>query len=212
MRSLSFLSIIFISILLQSCDTRSDTSPAKTKTVLLQPYTGFPDRLLEKIKTKIETNYGFEVQIAKSQKIPRTAFVNIKSPRYRADSLIRMLRDSRPDSIDYVLGLTSQDISTTKKDKKGKILQPESRYQDWGLFGLGYVPGPSCIVSTFRMGSDSKLLESRIIKISLHELGHNLGLPHCTASPDCVMRDAAETIRTVDHVSEQLCEQCKKRI
>ncbi len=182
------------------------------KSVLIQPYSGFGESHIQKIKSKIEENYGFAVYVAKRKKIPQAAFVNIKSPRYRADSMILFLKRSKPDSIDFVLGLCSQDISTTKKDKKGKMLQPASKYEDWGLFGLGYVPGPSCIVSSYRLGSKPQLLESRLIKVSLHELGHNLGLPHCKSSPKCVMRDAAETIRTVDQVDDELCVKCKSRI
>ncbi len=144
--------------------------------------------------------------------MPKQAFVNIKSPRYRADSMILFQKRSKADSIDYVLGVTSSDISTTKKDKYGNILQPESRYKDWGLFGLGYVPGPSCIVSTYRLGKSSAKFPSRLVKISLHELGHNLGLPHCTYSEKCVMRDAAETILTIDEVSELLCDHCKSQL
>lgn len=40
----------------------------------------------------------------------------------------------------------------------------------------------------------------RIKKICIHELGHNLGLKHCEFHEKCVMRDAAETIKTIDYV------------
>ena len=54
--------------------------------------------------------------------------------RYRADSLIRYL--GRFGSADTILiGLTNKDISTTK----GQI-------RDWGIMGLGYCPGTSCVV------------------------------------------------------------------
>lgn len=105
------------------------------------------------------------------------------------------------------------DISTTKKDESGNVLKPESRYSDWGVFGLGYRPGCSSIVSTFRLGtSNRKLLLERIKKVCNHELGHNFGLPHCTSSETCVLRDAAETIKTVDNVDDTLCNICKAKI
>ena len=52
----------------------------------------------------------------------------------------------------------------------------------------------------------------RLKKVCMHEIGHNLGLPHCEQSTTCVMRDAAEKIATVDNVELKLCEHCKARI
>lgn len=142
--------------------------------------------------------------------IPDRAFTQIKSPRYRADSLIRILRHHKPDSLNYIIGLTKKDISVTKKDKNGNIKQPESKYADWGILGLGFRPGVSCIVSTFRLyHSDERKFIDRLKKVSLHELGHNLGLDHCP-SEDCLMRDAAESVKTVDFVKLSLCDKCKK--
>ena len=36
-------------------------------------------------------------------------------------------------------------------------------------------------------------------KVVLHELGHNFGIPHCTKTEPCVMKDAVEKISTVDN-------------
>ena len=80
------------------------------------------------------------------------------------------------------------------------------------MFGLGYRPGPSCIVSTYRLkNTDQRKFIERLKKVAIHELGHNLGLDHCE-SELCVMRDAVETIKTIDRVDSRLCEQCRKRI
>lgn len=203
--------IIFILLLTTiSCKNSSDST---YKTVLLQPYKGVSSALVDSIKTSIETTYGFRVSVADEIALPSTAFVNSKSPRYRADSLLKYQLTIKSDSIDFILGLTNKDISTTKKDKNGNILQPESKYADWGIFGLGYRPGKSCIVSTFRLGtSDKKLKLTRLKKVCNHELGHNLGLPHCTASDSCVMRDAAESIKTIDNVLPTLCNSCKGKV
>ena len=108
--------------------------------------------------------------------------------------------------------LGHKNISTTKKNMFGGVKKPKSKYEDWGIFGLGYRPGPSCIVSTYRLGKKSKKRSNRLVKITLHEIGHNMGLPHCDRDPNCVMRDAAESIKTVDQVSKDLCEFCRKDI
>ncbi|MBX9851002.1 MAG: hypothetical protein K2X86_04505 [Cytophagaceae bacterium] len=62
---------------------------------------------------------------------------------------------------------------------------------------MGYRPGPSCVVSAFRLNSQHPRFVERLKKVCLHELGHNLDLPHC---PDkgCFMTSAAEKIATID--------------
>lgn len=117
------------------------------------------------------------------------------------------------DTIDLIIGLTNQDISTSKYDENRKIKLPVSKYSDWGILGLGYRPGVSCVVSTYRIKHPNyeKFID-RFQKIAMHEIGHNMGLIHCTKSENCVMRDAAEKISTVDNVQLKLCPSCLKQI
>ena len=167
------------------------------------------EKLIEKSAKSINSAYYSEKEIDAAL---GNAFVNIKSPRYRADSLLIDLFQNRPDSIDYLLGITSKDISTTKRDSKGNIRQPKSKYLDWGIFGLGYKPGVSCVISTYRLNNGkSDLLISRVQKIAVHEIGHNMGLDHCETEK-CVMQDAVETISTVDNEGFELCERCYKKL
>mgnify|MGYP003601516182 FL=1 len=75
--------------------------------------------------------------------------------------------------------------------------------------GLGYCPGNSCVISTFRLKNKDKNLElSRLKKVVIHEFGHNLGLPHCS-DKHCVMTSAAEKISTIDNEKMELCVKCK---
>ena len=182
------------------------------KKIVLQPYENFDKSIIDTIVNSLTIIYGYDVDILPKRKIQKTAFVNIKSPRYRAHSLLIDLKESKPDSVDIILGLINKDISTTKRNKNGTVKKPESKYFDWGIYGLGYRPGPSCIVSTYRLNNmNKKLFFSRLKKICIHEVGHNLGLPHC-ATNKCVMQDAAETIKTVDNVNMELCTKCKSKI
>ncbi len=136
----------------------------------------------------------------------------MKSPRYRADKMINLQKKNKVDSLDFVLGLTTKDISVTKKDKWGKIKTPNYKYADWGIMGLAYCPGNSCIVSTFRIQHpNSKTHFTRFKKVAVHEFGHNLGLPHC---PDktCVMTYAVESVKTIDNAKLALCGKCKAQL
>ncbi len=176
----------------------------------IQPFGDVSQVLIDTIEASIEQVYGFNVSVFSRKQLPNSAFIHVKSPRYRADSILRILKRNKPDTIDYVLGMLAKDISTTKKDRFGKVLKPEKRYIDWGIFGLGYRPGSCCVVSTYRIKSGSKRKNiSRLKKICMHEIGHNLGLKHCDYDKKCVMRDAAETIKTVDQVDLMLCKRCK---
>lgn len=182
------------------------------KTIGIQPFGDLNLTYCDSIKVALEKVYPNTVVILNKIEIPEHTFVNIKSPRYRADDLIEYLKGSQPKGIDFTIGLISKDISTTKKGVDGKVKEPKSRYEDWGVFGLGYRPGPSCIVSTFRLkNSNSKLFFSRLQKIAVHEIGHNMGLKHCP-NEGCVMQDAAETIKTIDKVKLELCGECLGKI
>ena len=179
----------------------------------LQPYKGIPQSEIQLVKKTIEDVYGMHVVVLPLKEIPSSAFTNVKSPRYRADKLIKIQKEQRPDSLDVILGLTHFDISTTKKDHWGNTKKPEWKYQDWGIMGLGYRPGTSCIVSTYRVKSKNRSqYYDRLAKVTMHELGHTMGLPHCKKDNSCVMRDAAETVKTLDLVDLHLCNHCKRKV
>lgn len=196
--------ILFI-LLFASCNPE----PVK---IGLQPYDNICSALTDTLENVIKAVYGFDVVILPARPMPRNAIVQIKSFRYRADSLLKDLKNNKPNSCRYILGITNVDISISKRDESGEIKKPISKYSDWGVFGLGYRPGPSCIISTYRLKhADNKLFTLRLKKVSIHEIGHNLGLKHCNTKA-CVMQDAVETIRTIDFVGLELCPQCKKQI
>jgi archaemetzincin len=209
-RSLAF-AIVSISVFVFGGCARHEVKKEFVK-VGLQPFGNFDPALMDTISRTIEKTYGFQCIVLNPRGLPAHAFTNLKVARYRADKLIGVLKQEMPDSLDYIMGLTNQDISFTKKDEYGSIKKPESKYEDWGIFGLGYRPGPSSVVSTFRIKHSDKLkFVERVKKISLHELGHNLGLEHCK-SEFCLMRDAVETIKTIDQVKVSLCPSCKNKI
>ncbi len=160
----------------------------------------------------LDSVYQVKVVLLPAKPPYKNAFTNFKGIRYRADTTIAMLRREKPDSMDYILGVTNSDICITKYAADGSIKNPVNKYTDFGIFGLGYRPGPSSVISTYRLGDFNTLLaKERLAKVSVHELGHNFGLPHC---PDkkCVMTDAVESIATVDNALLRLCEKCKRRL
>jgi len=206
------VSCLLIWFFTQSCNNIKFSEDGSKPVIALQPFGNINTDYVDSVAASLTKMYQSKVIILETKALPASSFVNIKSPRYRADILIRLLKTQKPDSVDFILGLTNKDISTTKRDAFGNIKKPESRYKDWGVFGLGYRPGVACVISTFRLNhSSKKLFISRLQKVALHEIGHNYGLPHCKTQ-FCVMQDAVETIKTIDKVNPQLCMKCTKKI
>ena len=131
------------------------------------------------------------VILKKAISLPASAFYKSRN-RYRADSLIHFL-GANTDEGHTTIGLTNKDISTTK----GTVA-------DWGVMGLGNCPGNACVVSGFRLSKSEKLMQ--LFKVSIHELGHTQGLPHC-AVKYCFMRDAEGPNTTNEETA--FCPKCK---
>ena len=201
------LLIILTTLLVVGCSSTNEP-----KTIAIQTLNGFPSDLKDTIRQSIEDYYHFKTVVYNDIAIPKAFYTSVKSPRYRADSIIRYLKVNKADTVNHIIGLTTKDISTTKYDNDGNIKTPEFKYKDWGIFGLGYRPGASCVVSIYRLkhANKAKFID-RVKKVTLHELGHNLGLRHCE-NKHCFMRDAAETIKTIDEVELNLCKKCFNKV
>ena len=165
-------------------------------TVAVMPYKGFDTALLDDVQKEVEAFYTCNVIILPACNLPENAFYAPRQ-RYKADSLLLFQKQLVKDGIRSVVGFTAKDISTSTPD--------------WGIFGLGYCPGKACVISTYclqKASATTDQLKERLIKVVLHELGHNLGLPHCTADKECLLTDAGGTIKQVDNERKWLCSNC----
>ena len=91
------------------------------------------------------------------------------------------------------------DISTSKPP-----------HDDWGIFGLGNMPGQAAVVSTFRLkkkARDAAHVQRRLNNTALHEVGHTFGLDHCTEAL-CPVQDAEGSIANTDAANDVFGPEC----
>lgn len=155
--------------------------------IIIQPFDGIPEASVTIVAEKLKEIYTGAIVINHSIPLPQKA-LNLNKKRHRADSLIRYLATfAKPNQV--IIGLTHKDISTTKGKNK-----------DYGIMGLGFSPGKSCIVSTFKLKGKNR--QEKLFKVVIHELAHTQGLAktstkHCPEK-SCFMRDAEGK----DHLNE----------
>jgi archaemetzincin len=201
--------VLLATTLLTNCI--SPITPEKKHKIGLQPIGQYDPAQLQFIQNELQQFYKVPVILLKETPMPVTFRNMTKGERYSADSIIKWLAQTAPDSITKVVGLTHKDIFTTVKEN-WQIKEPESKYAVWGIFGLGYMPGRSCVISDHRLKTnDMARFHHRLRTVIIHELGHNMGLPHCSTK-SCIMSDANERIQTVDNSADNYCKKCKERL
>lgn len=147
-----------------------------------------------KLRKEVEAFYQIDVKVIKAD-LPRSAYY-APNKRYRADSILNYLKRTYPN--DRVVAITSVDISTTKNGIK-----------DYGIFGLGSLRDDVCITSVYRL--KSKNLYQRTLKVCLHEIGHTLGINHCTTDQTCFMKEGDHTAKGLDKDPIVMCDRCHKK-
>jgi len=85
------------------------------------------------------------------------------------------------------------------------------------VFGEAQMGGPCAVVSAYRLRQefyglppDKELLSQRLMKESVHELGHTAQLAHC-GDYRCVMAPS-HAVEWIDLKEDKLCDACRARI
>jgi len=168
-------------------------------TIRILPLGNVSQTTLFVVKNSLIKFYNLKVEVLPEKPLITDLLAKSKT-RYEANKIL-----SKFNSDDNLMIITEKDIAIKYKRRNS---------DEWGIFGIGYCPGKTCLVSTFRLKrhATEALFKERMEKVCIHEVGHNLGLNHCKFDPKCIMNDANGTISQVDREKLFFCSRCKKLI
>ncbi len=146
--------------------------------------------------------YGMEISFQETREMPQMLYEKSRS-QYRAEGLLEFIAQNK--KADKIIGVTEEDIYYTGRNY---------------VFGLAYLGGSACVVSTYRLEkeiqrefsdkTDKEVFIERTRKEVVHEIGHTLGLEHCSNNR-CVM-SFSPTVLDVDKKEEYLCGACRREL
>lgn len=164
--------------------------PIEELTIL--PFEGFPIPLVEALAASLSAR-GVRPRVERPVPLPAAAYVAGRG-QFRAEALLGLATARRGQ---YVLALTHEDL-----------FAPGLNF----VFGIAQAPGRACVVSAARLmsGADARLLQARLLKEAVHEVGHLLGLGHC-ADTRCVMH-FSNRLADTDRKADVYCSRCVKQL
>jgi archaemetzincin len=142
------------------------------------------------------------VRLDESNRIDPAPTFDVARSQYNSTALIATLLERFGGTDDKILGVTALDLFV-----------PVLTF----VFGEAQLKGKVAVVSTRRLDDvfyglppNRDLFESRLLRESVHELGHTFGLIHC---PDyqCVMHSST-SVEEIDLKGSDLCSECRAKI
>lgn len=181
----------------------SPASPDERVIVVVPLGDPSPD-LVQMVAHTLEERFRFQVRIAEPMSMPKEAWYSPRK-RWRAEKILDALDAQDFKDAWRVAAITEKSISTTKGD-----------VEDWGIAGLGSLNGLSSVFSSYIFQrfakSDRAFYLHAMQNLVLHEVGHTLGLPHCS-DDRCIMADAkGNAVRSAKLSDNQFCAHCYDEI
>lgn len=155
--------------------------------------------ILRHLRTAITKMLGLPVRVLRPKNPLPPHTYHVVRDQYHSTQLLEYLLAENNTGSFRILGVTAADLYI-----------PIFTF----VFGEAQLDGKAAIISMFRPRGDADgllpprpVLLRRLIKLSLHELGHTFGLGHCR-QPGCLMGFSAN-LEKLDQRSLALCEYCQ---
>jgi archaemetzincin len=157
--------------------------------------------MLDRVRQRVETAFGLPTRLVTGSGPPEES-LEPRRGQHASTKILRWILTSVRPGVSKVLGITDVDLFI-----------PVLTF----VFGEAQVGGPAAVVSTarLRLTYDERpaapdVLEARLLKECLHELGHTFGLVHC---PDgtCMM-SRSNSVLDVDQKRTVFCRDCRQRL
>ena len=158
------------------------------------------DYSIERMSERLsETFADYRIEVSEPLDIPKMAFDSFRN-QYHSTRILAILEEyAERTEAEHVLGVARFDLFV-----------PGMNF----VFGEARCPGAAAVISTYRLKTASPgnpdLLGNRTVKEAVHEIGHMLGLRHCSTS-SCVMY-FSERLADTDRKEEQFCSECERRV
>ncbi|MGB9720602.1 MAG: archaemetzincin family Zn-dependent metalloprotease [bacterium] len=146
--------------------------------------------LISKILKK---TYNLATIKASKFQVPKDSFNPLRN-QYNASEMIEQLKDYFDERCDKHLFIVDTDLYT-----------PRFNF----IFGLAELQTCAAIVSLYRLVGGG-LINERLAKEVIHEVGHLMGLTHCSI-PTCVMH-FSNSIEDTDKKNTTLCDKCRRQL
>jgi len=167
--------------------------------IFVVPIGPTPPELITNLLLPLEQAFGLPAQIEHRLQIdPGPAFDESRN-QYYSTRLITFLLGRVPHPEGKILGVSSKDLFV-----------PVLTY----VFGEAQLDGSAAVVSSYRLDDtlyglppNPSLLQDRLLKEAVHELGHTFGLIHCF-NQECVMHSSS-AVEEIDLKSSAFCRNCR---
>jgi len=165
--------------------------------VQIGPAIGYSvEKLTDKIALKFPRH---QVRRLESIDTPVMTFDSFRNQYHSTRILVALEENAQGTQAEYVLGVIAFDLFV-----------PGMNF----VFGEARCPGRVAVISTHRLSADRSgdpdVFESRVVKEAVHEIGHMLGLKHCS-EPSCVMY-FSERLADTDRKSDSFCSECGSKL
>ena len=200
MKYFLIISFLLITCAFEFLRKNISTSFEEQKIIYIIPLNNVKQSDVSLAHEELKSFYKYNVVILNRDVIP----TQLRNPsgKYNANKILKFLGEKYEYLDGKLIGITNVNIST-KRTLNNVV------HNDWSILGFGGINGQSCVVSTKNMVTNHN---DRLSKVTIHEVGHTLGLSHCDYDPKCLMNDAKGRASKVDSEEKMMCQNCRNAI